>query len=573
MPRSRLHNLAWQFRGASGWPRVVLARPAGTTAGEVLAVTRTPTLRHRLPVAVACAAWLGLAAASALAEVGPPTSAAPYCPIDPPLLDAAAHLRAASLDVRGTPPSIDEYDALPAAAKMTPEATLDAWLKSPAWAQRAVRRHRDLLWNSLANLSGRLMPPSSNLGVTYGLYYRSLAAPAVRGGTVPCLDEPVTLTDNGDIVFKAQPDGTKKEGYVLVNPYWNPTATIKVCAFDAQDNETSPNGTYCGATGALADLACGCGPNLRFCIGGGAGGVLVESLAASLDRQIQMWAEQGRPYTDLLTEKVLWVNGPIVHYLKFQAKTPGQLRLVPYAINVAKLPDLQWTAKDTWAPVLLDDGHAGILTHPAFLLRFQTQRARANRFFNVFLCQPFQAPDTGIPVDGISAVQEPDLQKRAGCKYCHVLLEPAAGFWGRWTPYGAGFLDPTTFPPQRDDCLTCALTGAGCSTECKLFYLTKAYAPPEKPWLGWLISYNYAQPQHLKHIDQGPTLLVKTALADNRLPRCVARTTAEWLLGRGLVADEAPWADQLAVQFATSNYDYRKLVKSVVLSDAYRRAP
>ncbi len=540
-----------------------------------LPILGCPSSGRFLVVALACAATAGLsgAAPTALATGGQSAPPPAFCPIDPPLVDAAAHLRAVSLDLRGTPPDVEDYDALAVAAKVAPEATIDAWLKTPAWAQQAVRRHRDLLWNNLSNLSGRLMPPSSSIGTTYGLYYRSLAAPAVRGANIPCLDEPVTYTDNGDIVFKPQPDGTKKEGYVLVSPYWAPTTTIKVCAYDAQDNETSPNGTYCGASGAQADLACGCGPNLRFCMGGGAGAVLVDSLAASLDRQVQMWAEQGRPYTDLLTEKVLWVNGPIVHYLKYQAKTPGQLRLVPYAVNTSKLPELAWTAKDTWAPVLLSDDHAGILTHPAFLLRFQTQRARANRFFNVFLCQPFQAPDTGIPVDGISAVQEPDLQKRAGCKYCHVLLEPASGYWGRWTPYGGGFLDPVGFPPQRDDCLTCALTGAGCSTDCKLFYLTKAYAAPEKPWLGWLISYNYAQPQHLKNIDQGPTLLVKTAMADNRLPRCVARSTAEWLLGRSLVADEAQWAEQLAVQFATSNYDYRKLVKSVVLSDPYRRAP
>lgn len=520
----------------------------------------------------------GLLSAQAAWALDPAPDPAPYCPIDPPLLDSAAHLRAVSLDLRGTTPNSAEYAALPAPSpaansSSVPESTIDAWLKSPAWATQVVRRHRDLLWNNLANSAGRFMPPSSNLGATYGLYYRSLLSPNVRGLSVPCLDEPATFTANGDIVFKLQPDGTKREGWVKVNPYWAPTTEIKVCAYDAQDNETSPTGTYCGASGATIDMACGCGPAVRFCMGGGAQAVLADSLADSLDRQVRVWAEQGRPYTDLFTEKVLWVNGPIVHYLKYQAKTPGQLRLVPYAMAVAKLPDLPFSAKDTWAPVALADDHAGILTHPAFLLRFQTNRARANRFFNVFLCQPFQAPDSGIPVDGVAAVEEPDLQKRSGCKYCHVLLEPASAHWGRWTPYGGGFLNAQQFPPQRSDCLTCALTGAGCSIDCKLFYLTKAYAPPEKSWLGWLIAFNYMRPQHLKNIDIGPTLLVKTTMADNRLPRCVARSTAEWLLGRGLVPDELPWADQMGVTFATSNYDYRKLVKTIVVSDAYRRAP
>ena len=41
--------------------------------------------------------------------------------------------------------------------------------------------------------------------------------------------------------------------------------------------------------------------------------------------------------------------------------------------------------------------HAGVLTSPAYLLRFQTHRARANRFHVSFLCQPFVAPDGGLP--------------------------------------------------------------------------------------------------------------------------------------------------------------------------------
>ena len=498
---------------------------------------------------------------------------APMCPIDPPLLDAAAHLRAASLDLRGTTPDLTEIATLPADAQVTPEAWLDNWLASPAWSTQVVRHHRDLLWNNLANSAGRLMPPSSNLAAEGGLYYRTLLAPAVRGQKVPCLDEPAMFSPSGDIVYKPQADGTTREGWVMVQPYWNPAIAIKVCAYDAQDNDISPAGTYCGASGATQDMACGCGPNLRYCMGGGAANDIANGLAESLDRQIQAWAVEGRPYTDLLTEHVLWVNGPVVHHLKYQAQTPGQVRLVPYAVDVNQLPNLAFTDKDKWQMLSIGSFHAGILTHPGYLLRFQTQRARANRFFNVFLCQPFQAPEGGIPVAGVGAIFEPDLQKRPGCKYCHVLLEPASKHWGRWTPNGGGYMNPLEFPAQRDDCLTCAKTGAGCSADCKAFYLTKAYAPPEQEWLGWLVAYNYTAPQHIKNIENGPELLVKTSMADNRLPRCVAKSTAEWLLGRQLVPDEAIWADQLAIALATNKFDYRKLVKAIVLSDAYRRAP
>jgi hypothetical protein len=515
------------------------------------------------------AAWA--APAFAVAESAPAPNE--VCSIDPPLLDAAAHLRAVSLDLRGIPPEMSEYAALPPTATAVPAATVQAWLSSPQWVEQALRRHRNLLWINLAASAGRLMPTAMNLGGENGLYYRTQVAPAVRGLKVPCLDKPASYDSAGDLVFEDQADGTKREGYVLVSPYWAPTTSIKVCAWDAQDNVYSATGTYCGSSGANIDDSCSCGPNLRFCMGGGAQTVIANSFGASLEKQIASWAAEGRPYTDLFTESALWVNGPMVHYYRHQAQMPGQVRLTPLPFGLTQLPDLAYTEKDTWVKIALPSSSAGILTHPAFLLRFQTDRARATRFFNVFLCQPFQAPDGGIPVAGVSEVLEPDLQKRTGCKYCHVLLEPAAGYWGRWTNYGAGFLSAIEYPAQRSDCTTCALSGANCSADCKQFYLTKAYAPPEKAWLGWLRPYNYKQPQHWKNIEQGPKLLAMTALADNRLPRCVARSTAEWLLGRDLQAEEEGWANQLSVDFANGGYDYRALVQQVVLSDAYRRAP
>lgn len=533
------------------------------------------------------AAWLfrrvlllagaALCALAAVPAVAAPDSSQPptaeMCSMDPPLLTAAGHLRAASLDLRGTLPTVQEFEALPAGAQAVPAALVAEWLTSPQWVQQNLRHHRNLLWINLANSAGRLMPTSMNLGAENGLYYRTQVAPAIRGLKVPCLDEPAEFDAAGELVFTVQPDGTKREGYVMVQPYWAPTTTIKVCGWDAQDTVYSATGTYCGASGANVDDTCSCGPNLRFCMGGGAQNVIANSLAMSLEKQIETWAAEGRPYTDLFTEAVLWVNGPMVHYFKHQAQMPGQVRLTPLPFDAAKLPNLTYVDKDVWVKLALPASAAGILTHPGYLLRFQTDRARATRFYNVFLCQPFQAPDAGIPVAGVSEVFEPDLQKRTGCKYCHVLLEPAAGYWGRWTNYGAGFLDAVEYPAQRSDCSSCALNGTNCSSDCKQFYLTKAIAPPEKSWLGWLRSYNYKQPQHWKNIEQGPKLLALTAQADNRLPRCVARSTAEWLLGRDLLAEEEPWADGLGVAFATGGYDYRALVKEIVLSDAYRRAP
>lgn len=541
--------------------------------------TANAALPSLLCLAVAVLATLAGAPAG---HADPSGNASLICPLDPPLLDAASHLRAVSLDLRGTLPEMPEYEAmglLPAApgapAPKTPAATsvpatlIDAWLASPAFASQVVRRHRDLLWNNLAANSGRLMPTTANLGQEFGLYYRTTLAPQLRGAKVPCLDEPAEYTPQGQIVFTPQPDGTKREGWVMVQPYWAPKTSLKVCAQDAQDDVVSPGGTPCGGPNATGDLGCGCGPNLRYCLGGGADLALIESFAESLDRQIAQVVLEDRPYTDLFTEAKMWVNGPIVHYDSHGATNPGLVRLIPLALDPGVLPNLAFTDRNVWVQIPLPPQHAGILTSPAFLLRFQTQRARATRFFNAFLCQPFQAPASGIDVSG--AAMEPDLQKRAGCKYCHALLEPASAYWGRWTASGGGWLGPASYPPQRADCTACALTGAGCSADCNRFYMTKAYAPAEKPFLGWLFAYNYRLPQHIKNIEQGPRLLALTAVADHRLPRCVARSTAEWLLGRELTPEELPWTDELAVAFAAQQYSYRKLVKAVVQSEVYRR--
>ena len=53
---------------------------------------------------------------------------------------------------------------------------------------------------------------------------------------------------------------------------------------------------------------------------------------------------------------------------------------------------------DNWVLIQLDEEHAGVLTRPAYLIRFQTNRGRADRFYTNFLCQPFEPPEEGLPV-------------------------------------------------------------------------------------------------------------------------------------------------------------------------------
>jgi len=265
------------------------------------------------------------------------------------------------------------------------------------------------------------------------------------------------------------------------------------------------------------------------------------------------------------------VNGPIAFFWKYQTAVASRLRFDPAPLDHATLPYIKYTDDDKWIKVKLGPEHAGILTTPAFLLRFQTNRARANRFYNTFLCQPFQPPDSGIPVSDAAALAQPDLQKRAGCKYCHALLEPVSSFWGRWTENGAGYLDFTRFPAHSAACEKCAKTGQGCTNDCKRYYFMKALSEPEKDYLGMLKGYVFMQKVHHKHIKAGPRLGALEAFADGRLPDCVAHKTAARLLGRELSEDERTWAKQLSIAFVQGGYSYRDLVRAVVTSDVYRR--
>ena len=102
------------------------------------------------------------------------------------------------------------------------------------------------------------------------------------------------------------------------------------------------------------------------------------------------------------------------------------------------------------------------------------------------------------------SVRDPDLQVRAGCKYCHALLEPAASYWGRWTEQGIAYLEPTEFPAERSDCLTCALTNQGCTNQCRTHYLTTALSEQEIPYLGKLKAYTFRRTEHENNVEIAP---------------------------------------------------------------------
>lgn len=502
--------------------------------------------------------------------------AAMRCAPDSIEIEPVRYLRALSLDLRGDVPTMDEVAVVKRTGEV-PEAMLDRWLDSDAFAAQAVRHHRSLLWNNVSN--ARIFNASASLGGNgrNQPMWRRNRGILYRGVTVACLNQPAQFDpDTGAIltVEEVQADGrmARREGYVMVEPYWNPAEPVRVCAFDAQDVEFSPSGTECKTGAGNNDAECGCGPNLRWCNGQNAQRTIVDSMGEALDRLMFDIFSRDAPYTELFTSRKAFVNGPLSYFWYHQTLRGPGLVFEPKPLDLETLPELQHFERDSWVEVELPPHHAGVLTRPAFLLRFQTNRARANRFYDAFLCQPFNPPDGGLPVADEESARNPDLQLRAGCKYCHALLEPAASHWGRWTEQGIGYLAPGDFPQSRADCEACALRGQGCSGECRNFYVTQALAPEEEQFLGQLNAYYFRRDDHVVNVEQGPRYLALTGVADNRMPACVARRTGEWLLGRALDQEgDDEWIAELARDFVQGGYSYRALVKRIVSNPRYWR--
>ena len=525
--------------------------------------------------------WALFAVAVAVASVAPAraqtdedvTNAELVCPVDTPVQDRVARLRALSLDVRGVPPALDElaaFDGLDAdAGDALEDALLDEWLASDEFAARVVRRHRSLLWPnlSLVEFATRTVAVDGRGIVSRNDNNAQEVYRGLRGAV--CLDEPATFDTQGAITTRFV-DGANREGWVMVRPFWDPQTPVKVCAFDAQDALVADDGTDCASDAGNGRRSCGCGPDLQWCLRGSDQATVRNAMLEDLDRRIAANIERDESYLDLLTGRRAYANGPLAHFWRHLTQIPRFVKMTPSAVDVDQIPsDLTFSATDDWREVRLDETHSGILTSPAYLLRFQTDRARANRFYNAFLCQPFQPPAGGIQI--IPSATDPDLQERGGCKYCHAVLEPAAAHWGRFTEYGGGILTSALYPAVRDDCRRCALNGTGCSDDCNRYYVTRAQTEEERVWLGTFRPYVFRHPEHVRNVEAGPRLLVLSSVVDGRLQRCVARSTAEWLLGRPLADSESAVVEDLVTGFEDDGFRYRSLVKKIVKSDLYRR--
>ncbi|MBI4816483.1 MAG: DUF1585 domain-containing protein [Deltaproteobacteria bacterium] len=491
--------------------------------------------------------------------------------------DALQYLRRLSLDLRGRLPSIDELGSVVTNDQVDP-GMIDAMLASAEFLEQARRYHTALLWLNLdqvlANNVAILADTAEGRGARDGIYWvrAAIRSTAYRGGQVKCLDEPARFDSvTGAILTTVDPvdPNLHREGWVLVRPYWAPDTEIKVCAFDAQANATALDDRGNSVDCRLSrERGCGCGPNLDWCHSGFAPNtttIINQAMVEQTHRFIERVIAEDRPYTEVVTGTDVEINGPLVHYFRNLALQGGNNLFATPETNYT-LPELSF-ADESWVASELGTRHSGILTLPAYLTKFQSNRGRANRFYNAFLCTHFAPPAGGLPSADDECHQEPDLTKRCGCQYCHIRLEPAASHWGRWSEAGVAPLNETEFPELRETCVV--PSGRRPGQVCRRFYLTEALYPSEQPFLGKLLPYVFADEDRKQRIQEGPRKWASEAVESGAFASCAVRNLWTSFMGREAEVIDEEVVGALATEFSTGGYRFRALVKALVTRPEY----
>lgn len=508
-----------------------------------------------------------------------PTPNAQVCDSKEPQL-ALQYLRRLSLDLRGHMPTLEEAQQVIKTGKVE-DAVIDKMLETPQFLEQLQHYHRDILWANIGTIDFANAWKINRGDGTKSPLYSSYRSERFRGGDVGCLNEPANIDANGVISTKAGKDDegrdVQQEGYVEVKPYWDPSTTVKVCAFDAQSSkgyEDPKTGKDC--SNGYADKSCGCGPNLSWCqvdrfqTAQAISKALLSQILKYTDRIIK----EKRPYTELITprgslsnpEADLGINGPISHFLRFQTHSIDGIKVDSLKDldlgDASKVPVIPFNEKDTWQYLKRGKLHSGILTMPAYLLRFPANRSRANQFYNAFLCKPFQAPPGGLPPGQDACHKQPDLQQRCGCKYCHATLEPAAAYWGRWLQGNFTALTPDKYPASNGACDKPGARGDQCNQ-----YITKVPFEGEY-WRGKLKAYLYIDDRHKQNIEEGPKLLAQSSITSGAFASCVSQKMWSWFAGNPPLHQQTN--EDLALRFKITKYDLKGLVKIIVKRPEYR---
>ncbi|MCH9680293.1 MAG: hypothetical protein K0V04_02575 [Deltaproteobacteria bacterium] len=545
-------------------------------------------MRRTLPTFTTLAlatATAALCLAPASTDAASPAYCAPTAEMDPLQL-----LRQSSLDLRGRVPAFEEYEQVRDAADPQAEVeTLVAqMLESEEFFTTIRDYHQGLIWGTLddsilTSLFASQRRLRRNGADTWRL---TNMRRQYRGNFIDCLDEPqVEFDAQGRPVpisvyqDPACDDGTcQQEGYVMVAPYWDPDNPIQVCAFDAQEALLGESGVECSVYHPN-DEECGCGPELTWCGPDSAGTpnqLIRDSLAQEPARIFEWVVRQGASYLDAFSTRMTFMNGPVAHYYRHNTGTTAITLggAVAYEPAVGSVPDLQYGDTDNWVGVEREAPHGGAFTTLGYLIRFASNRSRANRFYTAFYCDPFVPSEDGLPPEGDNP--SPNLRERAGCADCHQSLEPAAAHWARWRTGGTyGFFSPEefSFEEPRTDCVCGPSEGLNnCSAYCSTYFVTADNSSDEEFGLyaGLPQSGSWLEGQDPQNVEAGPAALVDSPEERAQVAQCAVRNLSEHLLGRELGTDDFVWLDGHSQAFADSGYDYAALVRRLVTDERYR---
>jgi hypothetical protein len=258
----------------------------------------------------------------------------------------------------------------------------------------------------------------------------------------------------------------------------------------------------------------------------------------------------------------MYMNGVMVFF--FRNIAPFDTENYELPVPVELLPD-KGIFDTEFTPVAIPDHHDGVLTAPGWLLRHQTNRGRANRFYSAFLCDQFILPEGGVGRLSDADVPTPNLTMREGCLGCHARLEPWAAYWGRWSEASTVYRSDEVFPSQSAECTACATGSGSCSDFCDDYYIVEASHDDLEPYLGWYMPYAFLTGDKKDHPDLGPLGWIDLSDEDGRIGTCATRNAARWLLDwdEDVDAYEA-WAGEF-----NANMSYRELVKQIVTSPQY----
>jgi hypothetical protein len=371
----------------------------------------------------------------------------------------------------------------------------------------------------------------------------------------------------------------QREGYTMTAPpYWDATGRKEVtaCAIDAQVRTQNPATLEsCEVLGRFAgDRSCGCGPRFRRCEP--ANESVMRARIAAINEEPMLIADsvlrRDENYFNLLTTRRSFTNGVMSEMYRDNQGVGTSSISAP--VNHEALPEMPYTMDPTqWREYLRGSQHAGVLTTASYLLRFPTQRARVNWFYEAFMCKHFAPPaEATLPSAEDNCNRENNLAKRCGCNHCHATIEPLGAHWGRFGERNASYIDPKLYTRLDPRCRDCALAGnTTCDGQCGN-YVMQAYDGDGAQSLGLLKTYLYRTPEDEPNIEGGPRVLVDRMMQTGDLQRCAVKRMWGEFLGRGMSSEEEKlYLSDMVKDFVASGHKPKALIEKLVSTPAYWR--